>query len=243
MCNRLALSIVQDIITAISLGTIKSEKHVLLPRVIKTLTGNVQLIKIINRFGHGYSYTVLEEFDTALCINKVANIDSDSVSLPSKVNPAVPTVLAFDNIDRFEESLSGGGTLKRVNGVIVQPKSLSCLPPQQTSSVTKIDKQKSIRLSYKLLPIYKFQRCTSSVESVPSIPLRRSSRYEPPSQHQRVYERKCIFCVKVSKYCKGTRTWKEPHVYDKVVLMMGKLPYYLQFHVQHWKSVWRGRTS
>ena len=51
----------------------------------------------------------------------------------------------------------------------------------------------------------KFQRCTSSVESVPSISLRRSSRYEPPSQHQRVYERKCIFCVKVSKYCKGTR--------------------------------------
>ena len=108
--NRLALSIAQDIITAVSVGAIKTAKHVLLPWVIKTLTGNVELIKIINRLGHGCSYTALEEIDTAVCINKVANVDSDSVSLPSKVNPAVPTVLAFDNIDRFEESLSGGGT-------------------------------------------------------------------------------------------------------------------------------------
>ena len=108
------------------MGTIKAEKHVLLPWVIKTLTGNVELIKIINWLGHGYSYTALEEIDTALCINKVANVDSDSVPLPSKVNPAVPTVLAYDNIDRLEEFLSGGGTSHQVNGIIVKPKSSSC---------------------------------------------------------------------------------------------------------------------
>ena len=136
------------------MGTIKTAKHVLLPWVIKTLTGNVELIKIINRLGHGCSYTALEEIDTALCINKVINVDSDSVPLPSKVNPAVLTVLAFDNMNRLEESLSGGGTSHRVNGVIVQPKSLSCLPPQQTSSVSKRNKQRSIRSSDKLLPIY-----------------------------------------------------------------------------------------
>ena len=40
-----------------------------------------------------------------------------------------------------------------MNGVIVQPISLSCLPPQQTSSVSKKNKQRSIRPSDKLLPI------------------------------------------------------------------------------------------
>ena len=81
------------------MGTIKTAKHVLLPWFIKTLTGNVELITIIYRLSHGCSYTALEEIDTALCINKVANVYSDSVPLPSNLNPAVPTVLAFDKLD------------------------------------------------------------------------------------------------------------------------------------------------
>ena len=89
------------------------------------LTSNVEVIKIMNRLGHGCSYTALEEIDTALCIDKVASVDSDGVPLPKSVHPPVPTVLAFDNIDKLEESLSGGGTSHRVNGIIVQPKSLS----------------------------------------------------------------------------------------------------------------------
>ena len=91
----------------------------------------------MNRLGHGCSYTALEEIDTGLCIDKVASIDSDGVPLPKNVHPSVPTVLAFDNIDKQEKSLSGGGTSHRVNGIIVQPKSLSCLPSQQASFVTK----------------------------------------------------------------------------------------------------------
>jgi len=138
--NRLAWSISQDIITAVSVGAIKTAKHILLPWVIKTLTGNVELIKVVNRLGHGCSYTALEEIDTALCIDKVASADANSVPLPKNVHPAVPTVLAFDNIDRLEESLSGGGTSHRVNGIIVQPKSLSCSSSRQVSSVQKTDK-------------------------------------------------------------------------------------------------------
>ena len=152
--TRLAWSIAQDIITAVNVGAIKTAKHVLLPWVIKTLTGNVEVIKIMNRLGHGCSYTALEEIDTALCIDKVASVDSDGVPLPKNVHPSVPTVLAFNNIDRLEESLSGGGTSHRVNGIIVQPKSLSCLPSQQASFVTKTDKKRSILPCDKLLPIY-----------------------------------------------------------------------------------------
>ena len=33
---------------------------------VKTLTGNVELLQILNRYGHGISYHQLEENDTAL---------------------------------------------------------------------------------------------------------------------------------------------------------------------------------
>ncbi len=92
------------------LGKTLTPKRVLLPWVIKTLTGNVELIKIMNRLGHSCSYSSLEEIDTALCISKLANSDPDSTTLPTNIHPLVPTVLAFDNIDRQEEVLSGTGT-------------------------------------------------------------------------------------------------------------------------------------
>ena len=132
----------------------KTPRHVLLPWVIKTLTGNVEVIKLLNRLDHGCSYTALEEIDTALCIDKVARVDTDDVPLPTNVHPSIPTVLTFDNIDRLEESLSGGGTSHRVNGMIIQAKSLSCLPQRQISVVSKKDKKQSIQPSDKLLPVY-----------------------------------------------------------------------------------------
>ena len=45
---------------------IKPPKQVLLSYGVKTLTGNVELIQILNRLGHGVSYSQLEENDTAL---------------------------------------------------------------------------------------------------------------------------------------------------------------------------------
>ena len=63
-------------------------------------------------------------------------------------------MLTFDNIDRQQESLTGGGTPHRVNGIIVQPKWLTCAPPQTTSTTAKTDKRRSIQPSEKLLPVY-----------------------------------------------------------------------------------------
>ena len=75
---------------------------------------------MVNR-GHGISYTQLEEIDTALCIQKMNAAESeDKVPLPDNIHPHVSTTLAWDNIDRLEETLSGGGTSHRVNGVAVQ---------------------------------------------------------------------------------------------------------------------------
>ena len=114
-------AIAQDIIFVISNGEVVPPKHVLLARAIKTLTGNVELVKIVNRLGHGTSNTVLYEMDTALCLKKLAET-GNSLGIPNSFLPCIPTHLAYDNIDRLEETLDGSGTSHRVNGIILQPK-------------------------------------------------------------------------------------------------------------------------
>ena len=102
---------------------VKPQKHLLLPFAIKSLTGNVELIKIMNRLGHSVSYSQMEELDTTLCLEKMALSNGD-ISLPSNIHPNIFTTLAWDNIDRIEETLSGGNTSHRVNGIAVQAKVL-----------------------------------------------------------------------------------------------------------------------
>jgi len=151
--QRLSLSIGQDIISAITNAHVLTPKHILLPRAVKTLTGNVELIKTLNRLGYACSYTRLQEIDTAVCTEKLSSVDEDSPALPSWTHPGIPTVLAFDNIDRQEETLSGGGTSHRVNGIVVQPQALSCAP-ERKSSVNKKEKRPTTQLPEHQLPIY-----------------------------------------------------------------------------------------
>ena len=70
--NTLVQSFGQDMKYAVTCGKHKPSKHLLLPYAVKTLTGNVEVIKILNKFGHGVSYSQLEENDTALCLQKMA---------------------------------------------------------------------------------------------------------------------------------------------------------------------------
>jgi hypothetical protein len=107
--QRLAQSVGQDCFYAISGGAIIPAKHILLPWGVKSLTGNVELIKVLNRLGHSISYSKLEELDTALCLQKQRTEADKGVILPSSSHPCIPTILAYDNIDRLEETLSGGG--------------------------------------------------------------------------------------------------------------------------------------
>jgi len=55
----------------------------------------------------------------------------NEVSLPENIQPFVRTTLAWDNIDRLEETLSGAGTTHRVNGIAVQARHFGPnLPPE-----------------------------------------------------------------------------------------------------------------
>ena len=150
----LVQSFSQDIIYAVTRGKHKPPKHLLLPYAVKTLTGNVEIIRTLNNLGHGVSYSQLEENDTALCLQKLAANLNQRVVLPASIKPHVFTNLAWDNIDRLEEALTGKGTSHRVNGIAVQAKVYGPhLPRGEFPRIEKL-KQRSINVEYQELAVY-----------------------------------------------------------------------------------------
>ena len=101
----------------------EASKHILLPYAVNALTNNVELIQILNRCGHGLAYSQIEEFNTALCIQKKAMTPENAFPFPDNIKPHISTSLAWNNIDRLEETLSGGGTSHRVNGIAINTSS------------------------------------------------------------------------------------------------------------------------
>ena len=118
--QRLVNSFGQDIVFGVTGGRRKPPKHILLLYAVKTLTNNVELIQIMNRCGHGVAYSQIEELNTALCLQKMAMNPENAVPLPDNIKPYISTSLAWDNINRLEETHSGGGTSHRVNGIATQ---------------------------------------------------------------------------------------------------------------------------
>ena len=108
--RRLVLSLAQDLIHCVSRGRIKTPKHVTLPLTVKSLTGNAELVTILNRFGHALSYSQIEELETALDEKEIAK-EQHGIIVPSACSMGVPAVFCWDNNDLLEETLSG--TLKR----------------------------------------------------------------------------------------------------------------------------------
>ena len=146
-------SIAQDIVYTVSGGSQVPPKHILLPVAVKALTGNVELIRILNRLGHGMSYTKVEENETALCLLKISGA-ANEVMLPENIIPHLFTTLAWDNIDQIEETLTGEGTTHRVNGIIVQPKTFGPEPNKPLFPAVQKDKKRSLTLDEDPLPVY-----------------------------------------------------------------------------------------
>ena len=63
------------------------------------------------------------------------------------------TTLAWDNIDRLEETVNGGGTSHRVNGIAIQEKPSEPMPAKVLPSVSKT-KKRSIAATVPVLPPY-----------------------------------------------------------------------------------------
>ena len=124
-----------------------------MPFTVKSLTGNVELIKTLNRLGHGVSYSKLLEIDTAFAIQKINETVSDNVILPDEIHIYHPTTLVYDNIDRLEETLSGTGTSHRINGIAIQKGFIGPLPSRKRTYVPKT-KQRSLEVEHSQMTPY-----------------------------------------------------------------------------------------
>ena len=101
--SRLRRSIGQDLLHAISNGTLCTPKSILFPYMIKTLTNCKELINITNRLGHGVSYSIFEEMETENAYKGLSEMKEDCV-LPTKCKEGVFTMMLADNIDRNEQN-------------------------------------------------------------------------------------------------------------------------------------------
>ena len=57
-------SIAQEIVYCVSGGNTKTPKSVLFPTVVKSLCNNVEVVKLINNYGHGISYNLIKKIET-----------------------------------------------------------------------------------------------------------------------------------------------------------------------------------
>lgn len=104
--HRVIISLAHDFIHTVSRGRIKTPKHVTLPLTVKSLTGNAELITILNRLGHGLSYSQVEELETALAEREIER-QQNGILVPSTCTIGIPGVFCWDNNDLSEETLSG----------------------------------------------------------------------------------------------------------------------------------------
>ena len=77
----------------------------------------MELIKIINRLGHGVSYSKAPELDTVFAIQKLSQ---SIVIIPDEVHRHILISLVYDNIDRLEETFSDADTIHGVNIIVIQ---------------------------------------------------------------------------------------------------------------------------
>ena len=103
------LSIAQDVLFCTREDCIKTPKHVLLPVAVQHLTRNAQLVALLNRVGHGFSYDQVEEAKTALAEQALIR-DAKCVPLSSHIDQNVPVVFAADNNKLLEETPTGANT-------------------------------------------------------------------------------------------------------------------------------------
>ena len=114
------LSFAQDIVYAVTKGRVKTPKSILLPTIIKSLTNNTEIVNVVNRLGHGVSYTLLMESQTENAY-KIHELQTESgYILPIDCQKEAFTIYVADNIDRNEETLSGHGTTHKVNNLLIQ---------------------------------------------------------------------------------------------------------------------------
>ena len=90
--------------------------------MVKALCNNTEVVRLINKCGHGISYNLIEEIETEFALKVINEQTLNRVLIPDECNqPNNPPValMVADNIDNLECTLSGAGTSHRVNSILV----------------------------------------------------------------------------------------------------------------------------
>ena len=138
-------SFAQDLLYAVIKGKYLPPKHKLLSFAIKLQTGNVELIKIINNLGLDVSYSKDSELNTAFTIQKLWQ---STVIIPGQVDPHIPILSIYYNVDWSEETWSGVDATHRVNWIVIQ-KPFICPKEAPTHAVITKSKRRSINVALK----------------------------------------------------------------------------------------------
>lgn len=169
-------SLAQDAIYSVSNGRLKTSKHMELGIAMKSITGSRKVVNILNRLGHSISYSVAEELETELTYSSFD--DKSLIPYGIEKKPQLLTGLAFDNFDRFVETLSGKDTLHDTVGIIYQNKCDTINDSENdiddvTPSTTETSQKKRRRmfdiLDVEIEPYYKKPKLNEVIEIPPTL--------------------------------------------------------------------------
>ena len=135
-------SIAQDIVYAARHGRVQTPKHVSLAVSVHHIIGGIQLVDLLHSFGHCISKSRLQEVETAIASERLADDSGDLV--PSNIVPNAPTVFVWDNNDFNEETSTGKGTTHCTNGIVIQPATAYCCLMKSKTSLKKKTHQRTI---------------------------------------------------------------------------------------------------
>lgn len=118
--RRRVKSLAEDIIFSWSKGKLKPSKHITLGLSMMSLTSSRKIIDILNRYGHTLSYSTLESIETELCYSDLA-ISEHTLAPSAMIKSAnLATGVAFNNFDRYVETIGGKDTLHDTVGIAYQ---------------------------------------------------------------------------------------------------------------------------
>ena len=63
----------------------KTPKGVLFPTVVKSVCNNVEVVKLINNYGYGISYNLIEEIETEHALMVTNEQNENKIILPTKL--------------------------------------------------------------------------------------------------------------------------------------------------------------
>lgn len=111
-------SLLDEMVFIASNGRIKPGKHIVMGLSVKSMTGCVKLITILNRLGSSISATFVDQFETDIAnqiLERAHNTPDGLLRFPG-----LATGIAWDNYNEILETLSGLGALNDTVGICFQ---------------------------------------------------------------------------------------------------------------------------